>query len=153
GRPSVLEKRIERFGLRLKVNKDFEVVNPEWDERYREYWQEYYRLTQRRGVSQAYAKIEMRRRLTLIGAMMISKGHADGMICGTFGTHALHLHYVDQVIGRRPGIDNFYAMNVLMLPKRTVFICDTYVNPDPTPAQLCEMTALATEEIRRFGLT
>jgi malate dehydrogenase (oxaloacetate-decarboxylating)(NADP+) len=152
GRPAILEKRIERFGLRLKAGADFDIVNPDYDARYREYWQEYYHLTARRGVSQPYAKIEMRRRHTLIGAMMIHKGAADGMICGTFGTHDLHLHYVDQVIGRRPGVANFYAMNVVMLPKRTVFICDTYVNHDPTPEQIAEMTLLAAEEIRRFGI-
>ncbi len=152
GRPLVLQKRIEKFGLRLELNKDVDVVNPEWDERYRDYWQDYYKLTARRGVSQSYAKIEMRRRLTLIGAMMMHKGEADGMVCGTFGTHDLHLHYVDQVIGRRKGINSFYAMNVLMLPKRTIFICDTYVNHDPSPEQIAEMTILAAEEIRRFGV-
>ena len=152
GRPAVLERRIERFGLRLKPGKDFEVVNPEGDPRYREYWTEYHRLTERRGVSLPYAQIEMRRRHTLIGAMLIHRGQADGMICGTFGTHDLHLHYIDQVIGKRPGVKNFYAMNLLMLPKRTVFICDTYVNLDPTPEQILEMTLLASEEIRRFGL-
>jgi malate dehydrogenase (oxaloacetate-decarboxylating)(NADP+) len=94
----------------------------------------------------------MRRRLTLIGAMMIHKGEADGMICGTFGTHALHMEYIEQVIGRRKGVDHMYAMNLLILPKRTVFICDTYVNHDPTAEQICEMTVLAAEEIRRFGL-
>ncbi|QJR14646.1 NADP-dependent malic enzyme [Usitatibacter palustris] len=153
GRPAVLERRIERFGLRLQAGRDFQVVNPEHDERYRDYWQEYHRLTERRGVSIAYAKIEMRRRLTLIGAMLMHRGEADGMICGTFGTPRLHLTYIDQVIGRRPGVDNYYAMNILMLPKHTVFICDTYVNPDPTPEQITEMAALAAEEIRRFGLT
>ena len=153
GRPSVIEKRIARFGLRLQPGVNFHIVNPEWDERYRDYWQEYHRLTERRGVSAQYAKIEMRRRHTLIGAMLIYKGDADGMICGTFGTHALHLHYVDQVIGKRVGVNNYYAMNVLMLPKRTVFICDTYVNHDPTPEQIAEMTLLASEELRRFGLT
>ncbi len=152
GRPTVLDKRIEKFGLRLKAGVDFDVVNPEYDERYRDYWQEYYRLTARRGVSQTYAKIEMRRRLTLIGAMMMYKGDADAMVCGTFGTHGLHLHYIDQVIGRRKGIKNYYAMNALMLPKHTVFICDTYVNHDPDPEQIAEMTLLAAEEIRRFGL-
>ncbi|HEX4943152.1 MAG TPA: phosphate acyltransferase, partial [Usitatibacteraceae bacterium] len=152
GRPTVLEKRIERFGLRLNAGEHFDVVNPEWDARYRDYWTEYHRLTERRGVSMQYAKIEMRRRHTLIGAMMMHKGEADGMICGTFGTHRLHLHYVDQVIGLRPGVKDYYAMNILMLPKRTVFICDTYVNDDPTPAQIAEMTQLAAEEIRRFGL-
>ena len=153
GRPTILEQRIERFGLRLKPGIDCEIINPEQDSRYRDYWQEYFRLTERRGVSQAYAKIEMRRRLSLIGAMMIQQGHADGMLCGTFGTHGLHLHYVDQVIGRRPGVNNYYAMNMLMLPKRTVFICDTYVNLDPSAEQIAEMTALASEEIRRFGIT
>jgi malate dehydrogenase (oxaloacetate-decarboxylating)(NADP+) len=99
GRPAVLERRIERYGLRLKAGVDFEAINPESDPRYREYWTEYYRLTARRGVSQQYAKIEMRRRLTLIGAMMIHRGEADGMLCGTFGTHALHREFIDQVIG------------------------------------------------------
>ena len=152
GRPQVLEKRIEKFGLRLTAGIDYDVVNPEFDERFRDYWQEYYQLTARRGVSETYAKIEMRRRLTLIGAMMMHKGDADAMVCGTFGTHDLHLQYIDQVIGRRKGVNNYYAMNGLMLPKQTVFICDTYVNHDPTPAQLTEMTLLAAEEVRRFGL-
>jgi malate dehydrogenase (oxaloacetate-decarboxylating)(NADP+) len=152
GRPAVLERRIERFGLRLKAGQHFQVVNPELDERFKDYWKEYHRLTERRGVSAPYAQIEMRRRHTLIGAMMIHRGEADGLICGTFGTHDLHLHYIDQVIGRKPGIKNYYAMNLLMLPKRTVFICDTYVNLDPTPEQIVEMTMLAAEEIRRFGL-
>ena len=153
GRPAVLERRIERFGLRLKLGESVDVVNPEWDDRYREYWTEYHRLTERRGVSIPYAKIEMRRRHTLIGSMLIHKGAADGMICGTFGTHSLHLNYVDQVIGRAPGVNNYYAMNILMLPRSTVFICDTYVNEDPTPDQIAEMTRLASEEVRRFGLT
>jgi malate dehydrogenase (oxaloacetate-decarboxylating)(NADP+) len=151
-RPAVLEKRIEKFGLRIRPGVDFEIINPEYDERYRDYWAQYYALTARRGVSEQYAKIEMRRRLTLIGAMMMHRGEADGMICGTFGTHALHLHYVDQVIGRRAGAKHYYAMNLLMLPKRTVFICDTYVNENPTAEQICEMAILAAEEIRRFGL-
>jgi malate dehydrogenase (oxaloacetate-decarboxylating)(NADP+) len=152
GRPKVLEKRIEKFGLRIRPGVDFEIINPEYDERYRDYWEQYYALTARRGVSEQYAKIEMRRRLTLIGAMMMHRGEADGMICGTFGTHALHLHYIDQVIGRRAGAKHYYAMNLLMLPKRTVFICDTYVNENPTAEQICEMAILAAEEIRRFGL-
>ena len=152
GRPTVLEKRMERFGLRMRAGIDFELVNPEFDPRFREYWTEYHRLTERRGVSQQYAQIEMRRRHTLIGAMMIHRGEADGMLCGTFGTHALHLKYIDEVIGMRSGARHFYAMNVLMLPKRTVFICDTYVNLDPTAEQIAEMTVLAVEEIRRFGV-
>jgi malate dehydrogenase (oxaloacetate-decarboxylating)(NADP+) len=153
GRPAVLERRIERFGLRIRPGVDFELVNPEGDPRFRDYWTEYYRLMQRRGVTIPYAKLEMRRHLSLIGTMMIHKGEADGMICGMIGTFKGHLPFIDHVIGRRPGVKNYYAMNLLMLPRRTVFICDTYVNLDPTPEQLLEMTTLATEEIRRFGLT
>ena len=153
GRPAVIERRIERFGLRIEPGKDFQIVNPEWDERYREFWGEYYRLTERKGVSQAYAQIEMRRRLTLIGAMAIHLGYADGMLCGTFGTHELHRQYVDQVIGLRRGIRNYAAMNAVLMANRTVFITDTYVNADPTPEELCEITLLAADEMRRFGLT
>jgi malate dehydrogenase (oxaloacetate-decarboxylating)(NADP+) len=151
-RPAVLERRIERYGLRIKPGKDVEVVNPEGDARYRDYWKEYHRLTDRRGVSISSAKLEMRRRLTLIGAMMIHKGEADGLICGTIGAHRAHLQYIDEVLGKRPGISNYYAMNMLMLPRRTIFICDTYVNVDPTVEQLLEMVQLASEEVRRFGL-
>jgi malate dehydrogenase (oxaloacetate-decarboxylating)(NADP+) len=152
GRPAVVERRIERHGLRIAPGRDFELVNPESDPRFREYWEEYFRLTERRGVSPQYAQIEMRRHPTLIGAMMMHRGEADGMVCGTFGTHGLHLQYIDQVIGRRAGVKHFYAMNVVMLPKRTVFICDTYVNLDPTAEQIAEMTVLAAEEVRRFGI-
>jgi len=152
GRPAVLAKRVERFGLRMVPGKDFEIINPEYDERYRDYWQEYYRLTERKGVSQAYARIEMRRRHTLIGAMMLHQGDADGMLCGTFGTHELHRQYIDQVIGMRKGVRVYAAMNALMMTERTIFIADTYVNPDPTAEQLAEITMLAAEEIRRFGI-
>jgi len=153
GRPAVLEKRIERFGLRMKPGKDVEVINPEFDPRYRDYWTDYYRLTERKGVSQQYAQIEMRRQFTLIGAMAVHRGEADGMLCGTFGTHAVHRHYIEQVIGRRTGVSIYAAMNAVLLPARTVFIADTYVNSDPTAAQLAEITLLAAEEIRRFGIT
>jgi malate dehydrogenase (oxaloacetate-decarboxylating)(NADP+) len=152
GRPQVIERRLETLGLRMRAGRDFELVNPEFDPRYRDYWMTYHRLTERRGVSPEYAKIEMRRRLTLIGAMMIYKGEAESMLCGTFGTHALHLDYVDQVIGRRSGIRHYAAMNALILPNRTIFICDTYVTPDPDAAHVAEMTILAAEEIRRFGI-
>jgi malate dehydrogenase (oxaloacetate-decarboxylating)(NADP+) len=152
GRPAVIAQRIEREGLRIRPGTDFELVNLDWDERYRDFWREYHKLTERRGVSVQYAKIEMRRRATAIGAMLIHKGYADGMICGTFGTHGLHLNYVDQIIGRRPGVQHYYALNVLMLPKRTVFICDTYVHLDPTAEQLAEMTVLAAEVVRGFGI-
>jgi len=152
GRPTVVEQRIERLGLRVRPGKDFELVNPEFDPRYRDYWTTYHQLTERKGVSPDYARLEMRRRNTLIGAMMIHKGEADGMLCGTFASHALHLRYVDQVIGLQPGIGGYAAMNALMLPDRTVFICDTYVTPDPDAGKIAEMTVLAAEEVRRFGL-
>ncbi len=152
GRPTVIERRAEQFGLRIRAGKDYSLINPESDPRYRDYWTTYHRLTERKGVSQEYAKIEMRRRHTLIGAMMMYKGEADGMLCGTFGTHALHLEFIDQVIGLRPGVKHYAAMNALMLPDRTVFICDTYVTPDPTAENIAEMTILAAEEVRRFGL-
>ena len=153
GRPDHIARNIEKFGLRLARDTDYEVFDPGHDPRLPDYTAAYYGLTQRRGVSRTYAGIEMRRRLTLISAMMIHKGDADAMICGTFGTHALHRHYIDQVIGTRRGVNHYYAMNAVMLPKHTVFITDTYVNHDPTPEQVAEMTLLACEEIRRFGIT
>jgi malate dehydrogenase (oxaloacetate-decarboxylating)(NADP+) len=152
-RPGVLERRLERYGLRMKPGQDFEVVNPESDARYRDYWRSYHEMTERRGVTEQYAKIEMRRRHTLIGAMMIVKGDADGMICGTFGTYPLHLHYVDQVIGHRPGARVYAAMNILVLSGRQVALVDTHVNVDPTAAELAEITLLAAEQLRRLGFT
>jgi len=152
GRPAVVKRRIDRAGLRIKPGKDFELVNPEDDPRFRDYWMEYHRLAERRGVSTQIAKLEMRRRTTLIGAMMVHKGEADALICGMIGAHASHLEFLDHVVGKRKGVKNYYAMNLLMLPRRTIFICDTYVNVDPTAEQLVEMTQLATEEICRFGL-
>ena len=152
GRPAVLEKRIERFGLRLRPGVDFEVVNPESDPRYREYWETYHRMTERKGVTQQYAKLEMRRRHTLIGSMMIHRGEADGMICGTFGSHSLHLHYVDQVLGHRPGVKTYAAMNLLIMPNRSVAMVDTHVNADPTAEQIAEITLMAADEMQRIGI-
>jgi malate dehydrogenase (oxaloacetate-decarboxylating)(NADP+) len=153
GRPDVIESRIERLGLRLRRDTDYELVNPNDDPRYREYWQEYHRLAARRGVTPEFAKLDMRRRLTLIGAMLMHRGAADAMLCGILGRYHSHLRFVDQVIGKRPGVKQYAAMNMLLLPKRTVFICDTYVSFDPTAEQIAENTVLAAEEIRRFGLT
>ena len=152
GRPAVLAQRIKQFGLRLKSDVDFLVVNPEFDERYRDYWQTYLDITKRRGVTEQYAKIEMRRRHSLIGSMMIHKGDADGMICGTFGTTALHLHYIDQVMGRREGVNVYAAMNALILPDRQIVLVDTHVNENPNAEQFAEITLLAADEMRRFGL-
>ncbi|MEG2034238.1 MAG: phosphate acyltransferase, partial [Janthinobacterium sp.] len=152
GRPPVLEARIQKFGLRLKQGVDFDVINPDFDERYRDYWNTYYDMTSRKGVTEEYAKLEMRRRHTLIGSMMIHKGDADGMICGTFGTTQLHLKYIDQVLGKRAGVQTYACMNGLLLPDRQVFLVDTHVNYDPTAEQLAEITIMAAEEMKRFGI-
>lgn len=152
GRPAVLAQRIEKFGLRLKLDEDFEVINPNFDERYRDYWQTFHQMSRRKGVNEQYAKLEMRRRHTLIGAMMIHKGDADGMICGTYGSTNLHLHYIDQVLGKREGVNVYAAMNCLILPQRQLTVVDTHVNEDPTAEQIAEITILAAEEMRRFGL-
>jgi malate dehydrogenase (oxaloacetate-decarboxylating)(NADP+) len=152
GRPAVIAQRIERFGLRLQQGRDYDVVNVENDPRYRDYWQTYHRMMERRGVTQQLAKIEMRRRLTLIGAMLLHKGEVDGLICGTWGTTGMHLAFIDQVIGRRPGVNTYACMNGLILPGRQVFLVDTHVNYDPDAAQIAEITVLAAEEMKRLGL-
>ncbi len=153
GRPTVLERRLERFGLRMRPGADLEIVNPESDPRYRQYCESYHRMTARRGVTEQYARIEMRRRHTLIGAMLIHHGAADAMICGTFGTHGIHLRYLDQVLGRRSGARVYAAMNILMLPGRQVALVDTHVNTDPTAEEIAEITISAAEELRRIGIS
>ena len=152
GRPAVIAKRIEKFGLRLKEELDYDVVNVELDPRYRDFWQTYHRMTERKGITEQMAKIEMRRRLSLIGAMLLHKGEVDGLICGTWGSTGLHLEYIDQVIGKRTGVHTYAAMNGLMLPGRQVFLVDTHINYDPSAEQLAEITMLAAEEMMRFGL-
>jgi malate dehydrogenase (oxaloacetate-decarboxylating)(NADP+) len=153
GRPEVIEMRIERLGLRMKKTRDFELVDPGNDPRYREYWTEYLRLAERKGVTPEIAKLDMRRLPTLIGAMLMHMGAADAMLTGVLGRYLGHLKFIDQVIGKRPGVNHFAAMNLLLLPQRTVFICDTYVTFDPSAEQIAETTLLAAEEIRRFGIT
>ena len=153
GRPDVVNKRIEKFGLRIRASEHFELVNPDSDSRYKELWQDYHNIMKRRGVSVEYAKREMRRRTTLIGAMLIKHGFADAMLCGTFGRHAQHLRFVDDVLGKRKGITSYYTINMLVLPDQTLFIGDTNVNYEPTAEQVAEMTLLAAEEVRRFGMS
>jgi malate dehydrogenase (oxaloacetate-decarboxylating)(NADP+) len=152
GRPAVIEARIEKLGLRLKKERDFDLVDPNSDPRYQDYSAEYHRLAERKGVTPQIARLEMRRRYTLIGAMLVHMGDADAMLCGVVGRYDSHLRYIDHVIGLRPGAKCYAAMNALLLPKRTVFICDTYVNFDPSAEQIAEMTVLAVEEVRRFGI-
>jgi malate dehydrogenase (oxaloacetate-decarboxylating)(NADP+) len=151
-RPEVLGPRIERYGLRILPGRDFEMVNPNSDPRFRDYWQDYYAIMQRKGVSMEYAKREVTRRTTVIGALMVRRGDADAMICGTSAQFSVHMEYVSNVIGRRKGVNQFAAMNMLILPGRTLFICDTYVNEDPSPEQVAEIAMLAAEEVQRFGM-
>jgi len=152
GRPAVIAERIEKFGLRLKEELDYDIVNVEDDHRYRDFWQTYHRMTERKGITIQMAKIEMRRRLSLIGAMLLHKGDVDGLICGTWGTNATHLPYIEQVIGKRPGVNTFACMNGLLLPNRQVFLVDTHVNYDPRAEQLAEITVMAAHEMKRFGI-
>jgi len=156
GKSDVIARMVEAAGLRVRPGIDFEIIHADhcefFDTHFESYWREYLRLMERKGVSADYAKREVRRRATLFGALMVRMGHADGLICGTFGRHDIHREYVANVIGLAPGVKNFYAMNLLMLPERTVFIADTYVNYDPTAEQIADMTLLAAEEVRRFGV-
>ena len=152
GRPEVIAQRCEKFGLRLEAGRDYDVVNTEQDHRYRDYWQTYHQMTARKGVTAQLAKIEMRRRLTLIGSMLLHKGEVDGMLCGTWATTQHHLQYIDQVIGLREGAKTYACMNGLILPGRQVMLVDTHVNYDPTAEQLAEITVMAAEEMKRFGL-
>ncbi|MEW6343377.1 MAG: NADP-dependent malic enzyme [Pseudomonadota bacterium] len=152
GRPAVIEQRIARYGLRLVAGQDYTVVNTDRDERYRDFWQTYAKTMARKGISPQMAKLEMRRRTTLIGSMLVKKGEADGMICGTISTTHRHLHFIDQVIGKREGCSVYATMNGLVLPGRQIFLVDTHVNIDPTPEQLAEITIMAAEEVRRFGI-
>ncbi len=151
GRPDVVKSRIERMGLRIRPGTDFELIDPNNDPRYRDVWSEYHQIMERKGVRRDDAKAAILRSSTLIACMILRRGEADGMLCGTFGRYTAHLVHIENVIGKRRGVTGFAAMNLLMLPKNTVFLCDTYVNADPTPDQIAEMTILAAEEVRRFG--
>jgi malate dehydrogenase (oxaloacetate-decarboxylating)(NADP+) len=157
GRPDEINRRIETAGLRIREGEDFEVVYADgcdfFSTHFEEFWTTYHRLMERKGISPDYARREVRRRATLYGALMVRMGYADGLICGTFGRHETHREYVQSVIGTQAGLDRYYAMNLLMLPGRTVFIGDTYVNYDPSAEQLTDMALLAAEEIRNFGIT
>ena len=152
GRASVIAARVVKLGLRLQQGRDYDVVNIDDDSRYRDYWQTYHRMMERRGVTEQFAKIEMRRRLTLIASMLLHKGEVDGMICGTWGSTAQHLSHIDQVIGRRTGVHTYACMNGLVLPGRQLFLVDTHINDDPSAAQIAEITQLAAEEMLRFGV-
>jgi len=152
GRPDVIERRIERLGLRLERNVDYTITDPAKDDRFNDYWETFYNLTKRKGVTESYAKLEVRRRSTLIAALMVSKNQADGMICGIVGNASAHLHYIDVVIGHEPDASVYAAMNALVLPSRQLFIVDTHINYDPTAQELAQITLLAAKEMRSFNI-
>jgi malate dehydrogenase (oxaloacetate-decarboxylating)(NADP+) len=153
GRPSVIEHRIEKFGLRMVYGTDIDIVNPEDDSRFGDFWKSYLAIMERKGVSPSFAKLEMRRRNTLIGATLLSKGMVDGLICGTISKVSTHLKYIDEVIGFEKGANVYGAMSGLILPGRQVFLVDTHVNVDPTAEQLAEITLMAASEMRKLGMT
>ncbi|MEY4729104.1 MAG: hypothetical protein RL020_262 [Pseudomonadota bacterium] len=152
-RPAVINSRLEKLGLRMRPDVDFDLINPESDARHREYSQIYFDIMQRRGVSQEYAKRETSRRTTLIAALLVKQGEADAMICGTVGQFQLHLSFIQDVLGLEPGVHKPATMNMLLHPKGTFFVCDTYINPDPTAQEIAETTILAATEVQRFGIT
>ncbi len=152
GRPEVIEMRIQKIGLNLKPGRDFEIVNPESDPRYRELWSDYYALMKRDGVTPDLAKAKIRRDTTLIGAMMLRRGDGDALVCGTFGSYDYHLKQVADVIGLALGAKQFAAMNLLLLTKRMLAITDTYVNENPSAEEVAEIARMAADELRRFGI-
>jgi malate dehydrogenase (oxaloacetate-decarboxylating)(NADP+) len=152
GRAEIVANRIEKLGLRLAVGSDCDLVNIDDDPRFRDCWTEYYRLARRQGVTRRQAQEEMRTRSTLVAAMLLHRGDADAMLCGTTSNSPGHLRYVRQVIGLRPGAATLAVMQMLILPGRQLFVCDTHINADPTAEQVAEMTILAAEEVRRFGI-
>ena len=153
GRAAVIEQRIQDFGLRLAAGRDFELVDPDTDARVPKAGRIYYELMRRKGVAASGAEAAVRRNPTLFAALLMRIGDADALLCGTTGGFRAHLDVLAAVIGLRDGVETLAAMNLLMLPERTLFICDTYVNSDPSPAQLTEITVLAVDEMRRFGIT
>lgn len=152
GRPEVIESRIERIGLNLRPGEDFELVNPASDARFRTLWSEYHQIMGRKGITPDIAKYRIRSNNTLISAMLLRTGDADAMVCGMVGQHAYHLKFIEDVIGLAPGVRTFATMNLLMLPHRTLFLCDTYVNENPDAETIAEITLMAAEEVRNFGL-
>ena len=152
GRPDVVEMRLERAGLSIQPGRDFELVNPQDDPRYREYWQGYHALMQRRGVTPDLARAIMRTNTTAIGAIMVQRGDADSLICGTFGQFLWHLNYVEQILGRE-GRHPVGALSLLIQQEGNLFVADTQVHPNPTPEQIAETAIGAARHVRRFGLT
>jgi malate dehydrogenase (oxaloacetate-decarboxylating)(NADP+) len=153
GRPDLIQNKMREFGLRLTPGEDFTIVPLDDAAESHAAVEEYYRLGRRSGVTRALADIEMRRNATLLGAMLVHLGHADGMLCGLSGSYAEHLRRIRTAIGLTPGVTTLAALNLLMLSEANVFLCDTQINPDPSSEQLAEIALLATEQVHRFGHT
>jgi len=152
GRPAVIEMRVRKFGLRLDLHADIEIVNPEDDSRFNETWTAYYKICGRNGVTPEIAKAMVRKHNSLIGVMLLQRGDGDALLCGVASRFDNQLKYVQEVIGLKPGAKTYAAMNVLMLPTQTLFICDTHVNENPDAEQIADMTIQAAREIARFGV-
>jgi malate dehydrogenase (oxaloacetate-decarboxylating)(NADP+) len=152
GQTEAIIRTIDRLGLRMDVGLNFELIDPEHNPYFNEMWIYYHKLMERRGVTENEAQTHVRRNTTLVGALLLALGYGDGLICGTEGVHRAHLAHIEAAVGRRPGVNNFYTVNVLSTPGRTLFLTDTNVNYDPTPDQIVEMTVLAAEEMQRFGV-
>ena len=153
GRPDVITKRIERLGLRFRLDQDCEIVNPENDPRFNDYWRLYHSLMERRGVSPDRARTQVRTNTTLIATLMLRRGEADAMLCGAGGRYNDHLYHVRSVVGEAPGARALAALVALILPHGTFFLADTHVTANPTAEQIAEIALLAAEEVRRFGET
>jgi malate dehydrogenase (oxaloacetate-decarboxylating)(NADP+) len=153
GRPQIIETRLKRYGLRIRPNTDFEVINPEDDPRYRDYVDDYFRIVGRKGVIPEAARTIVRTNQTVIGALAVKRGEADALICGVEGRYAKHLRDVSQIIGKKPGVLDFSGLSLLISQRGATFFTDTYVTFDPTPEEVAEMTVMAAKEIRRFGIT
>ncbi|WP_337179322.1 NADP-dependent malic enzyme [Hydrogenophaga borbori] len=151
GRPAVIEARIAKAGLRMRLGVDVENVNPEDDPRFRQYWEHYHQLMGRQGATPEVAKAAVRRSNTIIGSLMISLGDADALICGLVGSYMTHLERIDSILGRREGAKLYAAVNALMTDRGPVFIADTYVNEDPSAEELAEIAAMAAHAVQRFG--
>jgi malate dehydrogenase (oxaloacetate-decarboxylating)(NADP+) len=152
GRPAVIEARLIKAGLRIRLGTDVQCVNPEDDPRFRQYWETYHRLMGRKGVSIDAAKAAVRRSSTTIGSLMLKLGDADALLCGLVGRFDVHLDHIRDVIGVKPGASGFATLNALMLEQRTLFIADTFVNEDPDAAHLASIAVMAADEVKRFGL-
>ncbi|MBA4255644.1 MAG: NADP-dependent malic enzyme [Polaromonas sp.] len=152
GRPAVINARIEKAGLRMRLGTDVENVNPEDDPRFRDYWEQYHRLMGRNGATPEVAKAAVRRSNTIIGSLMVSLGHADALICGLVGSYTTHLERIDSILGKQSGVSNYAALNALMTNQGPLFVADTYVNEDPSAEQLAEIAWMSVQELQRFGL-